>query len=57
MKQKKEEGNDAFKNGRYMEAYKLYSEALELDQNNNVTNAKLYFNRATVSSKVSNLCF
>jgi len=50
--QKKEEGNAAFKAGRTEEAYKLYSEALAIDPNNIFTNSKLYFNRATVCSKV-----
>jgi len=49
---KKEEGNAAFKIGRTEEAYKLYSEALAIDPNNIFTNSKLYFNRATVCSKV-----
>lgn len=52
MKQKKEEGNEAFKANKNTEAYNLYSEALSIDPNNTSTNAKLFFNRATVSSKV-----
>lgn len=52
MKQKKEEGNEAFKVGRLSEAYNLYTEALKIDPNNKSTNAKLFFNRATVCSKV-----
>uniref|UniRef100_A0A1B6DZE1 J domain-containing protein n=1 Tax=Clastoptera arizonana TaxID=38151 RepID=A0A1B6DZE1_9HEMI len=55
LKQKKEEGNEAFKNGKYLDSYSLYSEALDLDPNNNVTNAKLFFNRATASSKLNRL--
>lgn len=50
--QKKEEGNAAFKAGNSQDAYKLYTEALEIDPNNIFTNSKLYFNRATVCSKV-----
>jgi len=50
--QKKEEGNQAFKSGHYEEAHKLYTEALEIDEYNKLTNAKLYNNRATVSAKV-----
>jgi len=50
--QKKEEGNAAFKAGRTDEAYNLYSEALSIDPLNVHTNSKLYFNRATVCSKV-----
>ena len=53
LKQKKEEGNEAFKSGKLNEAYTLYSEALEIDPCNKFTNAKLYFNRATVAAKVS----
>jgi DnaJ family protein C protein 7 len=50
--QKKEEGNTAFKAGQLQEAYDLYSQALEIDPNNVFTNSKLYFNRATVCSKM-----
>ena len=52
LKQKKDEGNEAFKAGKLQEAHKLYSEALEIDPLNKSTNAKLYFNRATVVAKV-----
>jgi hypothetical protein len=52
LKQKKEEGNEAFKAGRLSEAYDLYTVALKIDLNNKSTNAKLFFNRATVCSKV-----
>nr|CAD7437561.1 unnamed protein product [Timema bartmani] len=52
LKQKKEEGNEAFKASRLAEAYNLYTEALRIDPHNSLTNAKLHFNRATVSSKV-----
>ncbi|KAK9509913.1 hypothetical protein O3M35_004802 [Rhynocoris fuscipes] len=55
LKQKKEEGNEAFKANKNAEAYQLYSEALSIDPNNTSTNAKLYFNRATVSSKLGRL--
>merc|ERR1712032_881204 len=48
----KEEGNTAFKAGNLDEAYKLYSEALAIDPHNRSTNAKLYFNRATVAAKL-----
>lgn len=51
LKQKKEEGNTAFKASKLEEAYNLYSEALEIDPFNKSTNAKLYFNRATVAAK------
>lgn len=49
---KKEEGNEAFKRGNFQEAFTLYTEALAIDPINKHTNAKLYFNRATVGSKV-----
>ena len=52
LKTKKEEGNAAFKSGKLDEAYKMYSEALSIDPHNRSTNAKLYFNRATVASKL-----
>lgn len=55
LKAKKEEGNKAFKDGNFEAAYELYSEALTIDPNNIKTNAKLYCNRATVGSKVSNM--
>lgn len=50
LKQKKEEGNEAFKAQRYQDAYNLYTEALKIDPLNIKTNAKLYFNKAIVSS-------
>merc|ERR1711872_421936 len=52
LKTKKEEGNTAFKAGNLDEAYRLYSEALLIDPCNRNSNAKLYFNRATVASKL-----
>uniref|UniRef100_A0A3B1K6Q8 DnaJ homolog subfamily C member 7 n=1 Tax=Astyanax mexicanus TaxID=7994 RepID=A0A3B1K6Q8_ASTMX len=55
LKAKKEEGNRAFKEGNFEEAYDLYSEALTIDPNNIKTNAKLYCNRATVGSKLKKL--
>ncbi|KAK8379553.1 hypothetical protein O3P69_019468 [Scylla paramamosain] len=55
LKQKKEEGNEAFRRGRHQEALTLYTEALAIDPLNQVTNAKLYFNRATVNSKLNRL--
>lgn len=53
LKQKKEEGNEAFRRGRLQDAHTLYSAALEIDPQNVFTNSKLYNNRATVLSKVS----
>eukprot|EP00095_Tigriopus_kingsejongensis_P003055 maker-scaffold101_size371023-snap-gene-0.23 protein:Tk03055 transcript:maker-scaffold101_size371023-snap-gene-0.23-mRNA-1 annotation:"-like protein subfamily c member 7" len=52
LKQKKEEGNTAFKSAKLDDAYKLYSEALEIDPCNKMTNAKLYFNRGTVAARM-----
>jgi len=53
LMQKKEEGNSAFKVGKTEEACRIYTEALSIDPNNIYTNSKLYFNRATVCSKVT----
>merc|ERR1712002_44018 len=55
LKQKKEEGNTAFKAGHLTEAIRLYSEALEIDPCNRSTNAKLFFNRATVAAKLGKI--
>uniref|UniRef100_A0A8C2HVE3 DnaJ homolog subfamily C member 7 n=1 Tax=Cyprinus carpio TaxID=7962 RepID=A0A8C2HVE3_CYPCA len=55
LKAKKEDGNKAFKDGSFEQAYELYSEALTIDPNNIKTNAKLYCNRATVGSKLNKL--
>jgi len=55
LKQKKEEGNTAFKAGQLNEALKLYSDALEIDPCNRSTNAKLYFNRATVAARLNKI--
>jgi DnaJ family protein C protein 7 len=51
--QKKEEGNTAFKAGQWQEAFDLYTQALDIDPHNVFTNSKLYFNRATVCSKMN----
>jgi DnaJ family protein C protein 7 len=53
LSKKKEEGNEAFKIGKIQDAYNLYSEALKIDPINKLTNAKIFCNRATVSSKVN----
>lgn len=55
LKTKKEEGNDAFKAGRYQEAHELYTATLIIDPNNKLTNAKVYFNRAVVLVKLGKL--
>jgi len=52
LKTKKDEGNEAFKAARFEQAFNLYSEALLVDNANKITNAKLYFNRATVAGKL-----
>ena len=57
LKTKKEEGNDAFKAGRYQEAHDLYTATLNIDPYNKLTNAKVYFNRAVVLVKVNSTCF
>ncbi len=49
----KEDGNAAFKSSNWSQAHELYTEALAIDPCNKATNAKLYFNRATVAAKVS----
>ncbi|XP_050675516.1 dnaJ homolog subfamily C member 7 [Leptidea sinapis] len=53
LKQKKEEGNEAFKMGRWQQALNLYNEALKIDKTNRKVNAKLYFNKATVCAKLN----
>jgi len=52
LKRIKEEGNEQFKAGNFDQSYELYSEALLIDPVNKITNAKIYFNRATVSAKL-----
>lgn len=37
----------------YQEAYDLFTEALTIDPQNVMTNAKLHFNKATAATKVS----
>lgn len=39
--------------GRWQEALNLYNEALTIDKTNKKVNAKLYFNKATVCSKLN----
>ncbi|XP_018333293.1 dnaJ homolog subfamily C member 7 isoform X2 [Agrilus planipennis] len=52
LKKKKDDGNAAFKTNRLQEALDLYTEALTIDPLNRKTNAKLYFNRAIVLSRL-----
>lgn len=49
---KKAEGNAAFKSSNHQKAYDLYTEALEIDDKNRRTNAKLFCNRALVGFKI-----
>ncbi|GAB6021161.1 hypothetical protein CHUAL_003792 [Chamberlinius hualienensis] len=55
LKQKKEEGNEAFRTGRLAEACDLYTYALQIDPDNVFTNAKIYFNRAIVYAKLNKI--
>ncbi|XP_034946040.1 dnaJ homolog subfamily C member 7 [Chelonus insularis] len=55
LKQKKEDGNNAFNSGKYVEAYNLYTEALSVDPQNKMTNTKLHYNRALSASKLGRL--
>lgn len=55
LKSKKDEGNEAFNSGNYQEAFNAYTNALEVDPTNKLANSKLYFNRATVCSKINKL--
>lgn len=52
LKEKKEQGNEFFKSGKYREALAVYSEALNIDPLNKEINSKLYYNRALVNTKV-----
>jgi len=51
-KKKKKKKNQKIQKKKKTLANELYSEALQIDPENNMTNAKLYSNRATVGSKV-----
>ena len=53
LERMKEEGNTAFKTGRYKQAVELYGQALEVDPNNKGINSKLHQNRAMASIKVA----
>lgn len=54
LKQKKENGDHLFKAGKFRDAHKMYTAALLIDSLNSDFNAKLYFNRALMSSKIGN---
>lgn len=53
IERKKEEGNAAFKAGRYEDARKLYTEALGMDLLNHQTNSRLLSNRASAAMKLN----
>ena len=53
----KEEGNAAFKGGKYRDAVDIYGQALGVDPQNKGTNSKILQNRAMASIKVSASCF
>lgn len=55
LKEKKEQGNEYFKTGKYREALVIYTEALALDPLNRDINSKLFYNRALVNTKLGNL--
>ncbi|RWS24712.1 dnaJ subfamily C member 7-like protein, partial [Leptotrombidium deliense] len=55
LKTKKEEGNKAYSSNNYEEAFNIYSFALNIDPNNILTNAKLYFNRSMALTKMKKL--
>jgi DnaJ family protein C protein 7 len=48
----KQDGNAAFKSGKYQDAVDLYSKALEVDSSNKLTNSKILQNRAMASIKL-----
>jgi DnaJ homolog subfamily C member 7 len=52
LKEKKEQGNEFFKTGKYRDALATYSDALIIDPLNKEINSKLLYNRALVNTKV-----
>ncbi|KAI4222638.1 MAG: hypothetical protein L6R36_005998 [Xanthoria steineri] len=52
LERMKEEGNTAFKTGKYKQAVELYGQALAVDPNNKGINSKLHQNRAMASIKL-----
>ncbi|EGD73341.1 hypothetical protein PTSG_05053 [Salpingoeca rosetta] len=52
---KKEEGNAAFKSGKYEEALELYNQILAQTEGLKLFNAKIFFNRGIVQWKLGNL--
>lgn len=55
LKEKKENGNNLFKAGKFRDAHKMYTEALDIDPLNKDINSKLYCNRALMNSKMGNI--
>jgi DnaJ family protein C protein 7 len=53
--QRMEEGSTTFNQGRYSEAYTIYTEALKIDPANNLMNTKLFFNRGKVCQRLGRL--
>jgi DnaJ family protein C protein 7 len=53
--QRKDDGNKAYAEGRLEEAYSMYTEALGIDPTNKLVNAKLFYNRALVGSRLARL--
>ncbi|KAL8732316.1 MAG: hypothetical protein Q9181_004003 [Wetmoreana brouardii] len=53
LERMKEEGNTAFRTGKWKQAVDLYGQALEVDPTNKGINSKLYQNRAMASIKVT----
>lgn len=52
LERMKEEGNKAYKTGKYRQAVEVYGQALEVDSANKGINSKLHQNRALASIKV-----
>ena len=52
LERAKEDGNTAFKGGKFSEAVRLYGMALEVDPTNRFTNSRILQNRALASIKV-----
>lgn len=56
LKEKKEQGNEMFKTGKYRDALAIYTAALSIDPLNKDINSKLLYNRALVNTKVCRSC-
>lgn len=55
LRDKKEKGNELFKNFKFRDALAMYNEALQVDPLNKDTNSKLFYNRALVNTKLGKL--